>query len=323
MRFVVVGLGAVGGTVAARLSVSGHAVIGVARGPHGRASSTNGLRLETPDATTTANIEIHGDLREIPLDDVDAVIVAVKSQDMATVLAGLARFAPADTPILCMQNGVTNEPAALQCFTNVYGVVVVLPAEHLEPGLVRAFSAPVIGLLDVGRYPSGEDALSRTMAEVLTQAGFDSRSIADVSRWKYAKLLTNLGNAVEVICGPAARPGVLTRHLQDEARRLFDHAHVDHASASEESARRSTLLNVLPVAGGHRSGGSMWQSVSRHRSGTEVDHLNGEICRLGRLHGMETPANALVRDLTWRVFNGEVEPGSISEDAVLAQLSSP
>ena len=58
---------------------------------------------------------------------------------------------------MCLQNGVANESAALRRFANVYGICVMLPASHLEPGLVVAHSAPVPGILDVGRFPDGVD----------------------------------------------------------------------------------------------------------------------------------------------------------------------
>ena len=52
---------------------------------------------------------------------------------------------------------VENERAALRFFPNVYGVCVMCPAVHLEPGVVQAYSTPVPGILHLGRFPSGAD----------------------------------------------------------------------------------------------------------------------------------------------------------------------
>ena len=64
-------------------------------------------------------------------------------------------------PIVCAQNGVENERVALRRFDNVYGMCVMCPATHLEPGRVEASSSPVTGLMDLGRWPTGADARCR------------------------------------------------------------------------------------------------------------------------------------------------------------------
>ena len=69
---------------------------------------------------------------------------------------------------MCAQNGVANERAALRLFANVYGMCVMCPTGHLEPGVVEAYSSPVTGLLDIGRYP--ERASTRTAREIASAA---------------------------------------------------------------------------------------------------------------------------------------------------------
>ena len=321
MRFVIVGLGGIGGTLAVRLTEVGQEVIGVARGRHLDAVRAQGLRFETPTATTNVPLDVREDVRDVGITEGDTVVIAVKSQDTAALVGVLAACAPEETPVLCAQNGVANEPAALRRFPKVYGVVVMCPTAHVSPGVVRAYSTPVTGLLDVGRYPSGEDEVSTRLAQVLVAAGYDSRSIADVSRWKYTKLLTNLGNAVEAICGPAARSSTLTETLHREGREVLESAGIDYATAEEDQTRRGSLLDLQPIQGQRRPGGSVWQSVARHALLTEVDYLNGEICLLGRLHGVPTPANAIVQRLTTQIAYNGFEPGSVSHDEVMSHLS--
>lgn len=224
--------------------------------------------------------------------------------------------------MLCAQNGVANEPCALRYFSRVYGVVVMCPTVFLEPGVVRAYSAPTTGLLDVGRYPDGEDEVSRVSAEVFCSAGYDARSIPDVRRWKYAKLLTNLGNAVEAVCGPAARSGPLTDLLQAEGEACLRAAGITYASAREDRDRRGSLLALQPVAGETRPGGSAWQSLRRGTGETEVDYLNGEIVLLGRLHGVAVPGNAVVQRLAADLARTGSPPATMPAEDVLARIGA-
>ena len=115
--------------------------------------------------------------------------------------------APASTPVVCLQNGIENERIALRLFANVYGAVVMSPTAHLEPGIVQAYGTQGTGVIDLGRYPSGLDALSEEIANALGASDFSSMARPDIMRFKYAKLLSNLANAVDAICepGPAGR----------------------------------------------------------------------------------------------------------------------
>ena len=152
--------------------------------------------------------------------------------------------------MLCLQNGVANERAALRLFPNVYGVWVILPASHLAPGVVVAHSAPTPGGLDLGRVPGGVDDTATALAADLRAAGFASESRADIMRWKYAKLLTNLGNAIQALCGPDAE-GIdsVDALLRAEATEVLRVAGIDVATEAEEAERRKGLLTIKPVEG--------------------------------------------------------------------------
>ena len=80
----------------------------------------------------------------------------------------------------------------LRHFANTYAVCVMSPTSHIEPGVVIAQSAPVSGLLDIGRYPSGLDDRAHAIAAALNASTFHSIPRPDVMRWKYTKLLMNL-----------------------------------------------------------------------------------------------------------------------------------
>jgi 2-dehydropantoate 2-reductase len=320
MRFVIYGAGAVGGTIGGRLFEAGHDVTLVARGDHLRALQGDGLTLVSPGGSVTLAVPAVGHPGDAGLARGDVVVLAMKSQHTAPALVDLAGVAPEGVAVFCAQNGVDNERMALRAFPDVYAVSVMLPATHLEPGVVVTNSAGLTGLLDLGRYPEGVDGTALAVAGALGGATFGSEARADIMRWKYRKLLMNLGNAIEAVCGPAGRTSPLVAMVQDEGGAVLRAAGVDPVPAEEDRARRGDLLSLRPAEGRRREGGSSWQSLSRGTGSIEADYLNGEIVLLGRLHGVPTPANALLQRLAGQAAAEGRPPGSMTPDEVLARL---
>ena len=282
MRWVIVGAGAVGGVVGGRLAAAGQDVVLVARLAHLDAIRRDGLALHSPEGRQTLRLPAVGSVTEHEWRPGDVAVLAVKGMDTPDVLRPLAAVAPPETPVVCLQNGVANERAALRVFPNVYGVWVILPASHLAPGVVVAHSAPTPGALDLGRVPGGVDDTATALAAGLRAAGFASEARADIMRWKYAKLLMNLGNSIQALCGPDAE-GIDTVDalLRAEATEVLRVAGIDVATEAEEGERRKGLLSIKPVEGTPRGGGSSWQSLTRGTGTVEADYLNGEIVLLG------------------------------------------
>src|SRR6478752_1671447 len=210
-RVVIVGAGAIGGAVGARLFEAGTDVTLVARGAHAAVIAADGLTLVEPDREVTLPVPVVTSVADAAIDADTSVVLGVKTQDTPPVLADLAAVAPASTPVFCFQNGVANERLVAEAFPATYGVVVMMPAAHLEPGVVEACASPVPGLFDIGLAAGGVDATAEELVAVLARAGFDTRAVPDVMRWKYTKLLMNLGNAVEAICVRDAEAGELVR----------------------------------------------------------------------------------------------------------------
>lgn len=320
MRFVIYGAGAVGGAIGGRLFEAGHDVTLVARGDHLAALRRDGLTLASPDGTVTLDVPAVGTPAEARPGAGDVVVLAMKSQHTATAVAELALVAPAGVRVVCAQNGVANERAALRSFADVYAVSVMLPAAHLEPGVVEASSSPVTGLLDLGRYPSGVDDTAEAIAAALSGATFSSVARPDIMRWKYRKLLLNLANAVEAVTDDHDLRGPLTAQVVAEGEAVLAAAGIEAASVEEDLARRGDLLRMRRIDGRRRPGGSSWQSLHRGLGTIETDHLNGEIVLLGRLHGVPTPANALLQHLANRMAAEARPPGSIPAAEVMARL---
>jgi 2-dehydropantoate 2-reductase len=320
MRYVVIGAGAIGGTVAARLHEAGREVVAVARGAHLAAIREHGLRLDEPDRSRTVALATAADVTGIDWRPGDVAMVCTKTQDSAQILDQLHAVAP-DVPVACLQNGVANERLAATRFANVQAVCVVLPAEHLEPGRVVAFSGPVAGVLDVGRYPREVDEVTERIADGLSAAGFSSRATTEIMPWKYRKLLVNLGNAAEAACGPDD-PALdeLAGAARAEGRRCLQAAGIAFATSADDRRRRDGFLQIRAVDGRDRTGGSTWQSLRRGTGSVEAEYLNGEIMSLGREHGVPTPVNQLLLETATAMARDREPPGSRSAADLLALL---
>jgi 2-dehydropantoate 2-reductase len=319
MRFVVVGAGAIGGVVGGRLAQHGHDVVLVARGEHGAAISAGGLLVRSPDDEVRLPIPVVEHPRELDLTDDDVVLLAVKGQDTAGALEGLSH-GPPGLAVACLQNGVDNERQVLRRTPNTYGVPVMLPATHLEPGVVEVSSAPVSGILDVGRYPRGIDERAEAISAAFATSTFSSLPQPDVMRFKWSKLLMNLGNALEAAVGPIGRESELYARARAEGEAVIAAAGIDCASPAEDAERRGDLISMRRIDGRRRGGGSTWQSLARGTGRVETDLLNGEIVLQGRLHGVPTPVNALLQQVGNELARTGAPPGSMSEEDLLRRL---
>lgn len=321
MRVVVYGAGAIGGLIAGLLYRAGSDVVAIARGPHLDAIRSTGLRVLLPEGGDTLRLPVVGHPGELDFTADDVVLLAMKSQHTGDALASL-RAAAGDVPVVCAQNGVENERAALRRFSHVYGMCVMCPASHTEPGVVVGNGTPNRGILDLGRYPKGCDELAESLAAALSRAEFVSQPRPDIMRWKYRKLVMNVANAAEALCGSLDRDSELVRRARAEADAVFAAAGLDVASAAEDRERRGELVRLRPVEGQRREGGSSWQSLRRATGDIEADYLNGEIVLLGRLHGVATPVNALLAAQAADAAAGRRPPGALSEAALLRLLPS-
>jgi 2-dehydropantoate 2-reductase len=324
MRLVILGSGAIGGAVGAHLALAGRDVLLVARGAHLAAMRDRGLRLERPDGTFDVRAPVHDVHEPVPWRDGDVLAVAVKTQDVAGALREVAP--PPGVPIACLTNGLEAERIALRHARDVYGAYVYMPATYLVPGVVQVWAAPVPGFVDLGRYPDGTRAAGATVEDAdaiageLVVAGFASEVRPTIMKWKRGKLLSNLGNAIEALCGPGARRSDLADRARAEGRACFAAAGLSCTTDAEEAARRGDFAS-RPIAGATRSGGSTWQSLARGQAGLETDYLNGEIVLLGRLHGVATPVNEALQRIAAEAARAHVAPGSMSLDELDARVT--
>lgn len=309
MRFVIYGAGAVGGVTGALLARAGREVVLIARGEHHAAIARDGLRVETPDETFTVRVPVVDHPSQIAWRVGDVALLAVKTQDVEACVRELAVSDPAT---VCLTNGVEAERIAARHLSDVHGGCVFMPVTHLVPGVVQVFSWPHVGAIDIGRYPHGAGDVA------LAADGLASRTIDDIMRLKRGKLLGNLGNAVEALCGPLSRRTPILDRVRAEGLACFHAAGLSRTTDAEDAAWWASI-EVRPIANAARPGCSTWQSLARGRA-LEVDYLNGEIALLGRLHGVPTPINSALQRLANAAARAGARPGALALADLEAQL---
>jgi 2-dehydropantoate 2-reductase len=328
MRFVVFGAGGIGGTIGARLAMSGAEVLLIARGAHHDALRDRGLRFIAPDGTHELRLPVVAGAAEVEWRAGDVVLLAVKSQHTTSALEALGT-APPTVPVICAQNGVANERMAARVREHVYGMVVNLPALHLQPGEVVTHAGGTGGILDLGCFPGGVDDRAAAVAQALARAGFSAEADPAIMRWKHAKLLMNLGNGLQAAVVGTDAPDTphdavieVGRRLRREALACYAAAGIVCATREEVAARHEGTYRMVEIEGVPRVGGSSWQSVQRGTGDIETDYLNGEICLLGTLHGVPTPANRVVQQLANRLVRERLPVGSFAPEAVLEMIDA-
>jgi 2-dehydropantoate 2-reductase len=292
-RYIVYGAGGIGASLGAQLQRAGRAVLYIARGAQLEALRERGLDYGTPEGRERLQVSVVGHPDEIEFGAGDVVVLATKTQDSLPALDALARAASPELPLLCAQNGVENERLALRRFRTVIGLAIWIPASFVDPGVVRSYAshAPI----EIGRYPTGSDPLTRTVALDLVAAGFAAQVRENVLAWKYAKLLTNAVSTLDAVCGSRAGLEDVCTAIKDEGHRCYRAAGIEIVPAAEYEARVAFAVAAMgEIDGSPRSGGSSVQSLARGLSSIETDYVNGEIVLLGRQLGVATPVNEAI-----------------------------
>ena len=330
-RYVIVGAGAVGVTLAAELHAGGSDVLLVARGGQLAALREGRLRLVRPDGTTTLDLPFAAGPEEVRLAEGDVLVLAVKTQDAEQTVADWAwravtlddggQAAAAQTlPVVTLQNGLESDRVALRRFTDVLGATVWIPAAYVEDGVVVSPAAPTPAALWIGRYPHGDDhpALAR-FAEDLRAASFEVQVVPDIVGWKTAKLLGNTVNALDALYRSGPLRDEAAGLLADEARAVFAQAGLPVVDRTERSTVDLSGFVIHDIPGHPRAGMSTWQSLARSGS-LEADFLNGEVVLQARLAGRTAPANSAVLERIQRAARERTPAGSLGDADLAATL---
>ncbi|MFL6278210.1 MAG: ketopantoate reductase family protein [Blastocatellia bacterium] len=323
-RYVIFGAGAIGGALAGLLVRAGLRVACVARAAQAEALR-RGVTFLRGSEEFTQPIEAVTAARDLPPADGDVIIVTVKSQATEAAVEELAAVYPQATPIISLQNGVTNEAVIARRFTNVYAGLVFFSATQMTPERIALTRGRSIA---IGRYPDGVDERAGRISDDFERAGFAALASPFTMAMKWSKFVINLNNATYAITGYYVEQGAaddemrrLLGDVREEGLRVLEAAGIaaepppgapslirirelhEKAKAPPDAA---ALLN-LPEA--ERTYPSMWQDLMRGRRTSEADHLNGVIVDLGRKHQVATPYNSALLEIVRRMFAAGERPG--------------
>lgn len=301
LKIAVIGPGAVGCLLAHGLAVHGCDVtlldyradraerlsrIGI------RVKTSNGMEVSSPVCTSNPVTAGHQ----------DAVIFAVKAFQTESAAAFAAAMVDERCLIITLQNGMGYEKS----------LVELGDADRFVAG-VTALGATLIGEGEVVLAGRGKTVLGFTgkpcevsmhifqrLVHVFEIAGWDIESVDDPgpSRWK--KLMVNVGiNAITALT--CIRNGEILEYkdameLQDAAvREAF--AVMSHHCAGNIYEYEKVIQNVRAICRFTRSNISSMLQDRRRRGFTEIDYINGYVCKLGALHGISVPVNSTLLSL--------------------------
>lgn len=312
MRIAVVGAGAIGGWVAAKLAEAGNDVGVLTRGATLESIRSRGLLLHESGREIVARVEAEEDARR--LGDRDLLIFAVKAPALAAAAAAAAPLVGPGTLILPLLNGVpwwflagrdhslaSVDPdgriAAALPLAQVIGSVVHASATSPEPGLVRHVSGN--GLI-LGEPAGGASARLDALASLFTGAGFAATASDRIQKDIWYKLWGNMTmNPISAITGATC-----DRILDDEAvegfilRIMIEAAEIGARIGCPIGESGPDRIAVTRRLGAFRT--SMLQDVETGRA-IELDALLGAPREIGRLVGVDTPEMDALFGLT-RLF---------------------
>jgi 2-dehydropantoate 2-reductase len=339
-RYVIVGAGAIGGTVGGVLARAGVSTVLVARGRHAETLATAGLTLRTPDGTFHTPVTATSGAEQLRLTPEDVLVFTTKTQQLDAALQqwvdrpvhgadGIIGTAGDLLPALTALNGVVAEEKALRYFRRVFGVCVWLPAVHLEPGEVIVRSWPVVGQFHIGRWPAqhispADGALLDDLNATWSAAGIRVNVVDDVAPWKYNKLLSNLGNAVGALAADGADTTDVVAALRGEAERVLLYAGIEFISFEVSTAARVDGPTPRRVPGSSTgASNSTWQSLSRNTGNVETDYFNGEIVRIAHQHGITAPMNSALARASRDAVRNQLGPSHFSAAELSELLGVP
>jgi 2-dehydropantoate 2-reductase len=325
MKYVIYGAGAVGSLVGAHLARAGVEVVLLGRPAHVDAVQAGGVRLKTKTGTEVIPVRAVADLRAAGYSPGDVVLLAVKTQDTGLACAALARWAPLDVPVFCLQNGVRGEEIAAHTFRHVYGVVLSLGVRLAGPGEIVNYTG--VNLLTIGCYPSGLDATAETVGRALEASDFKVSFSSDVMAVKWSKLIINLSNSIYAITGMSitelrnsAEGRVFMADVWDEGLDVLDAAGIRPVPIPGRPAQREEARQLrepmapqpLPEDPDLQYYPSTWQDLVLQRGSTESAYLNGEIVTLGERCHVATPLNRLLQEVVDDMARRGERPGKFT-----------
>jgi len=307
MRIAVVGAGAIGGYLGAKLALAGETVTFIARGSNLEAIKAHGMRLILEDGTELQAGQVLATEVMAEAGVHEVVLLTVKAHQVAPIAAGLRHLCDAHTTIVTMQNGIPwwyfhrhggefagkSVRAADPDGTiardidpaRVVGCVVYPAANLIAPGVVR--------VVEGNRFSLGEPDGSATprvqaISAALTKAGFKAPVTDDIRAEIWLKLWGNLSfNPISALAHATLVDICQFQLTRDLAMQMMREA---QAIAGKLGVTFRVSIERR-IAGAERVGAhktSMLQDIEHGRP-IELDALLGSVVELGALTQTPTP----------------------------------
>ncbi len=332
MKFLVFGAGAIGTYIGGSLALAGHQVVFVEQPRMVEALSEKGLRLDltidekrkTKDAFLIAPraFMIEPSLQDaLRFGPFDVAIFALKSFDTLPAMEGVKPFAGKLPHVLCLSNGVDNEPIIAQTLGAdkvIYGTVTTAIGRRGAGDIVLE---KLRGVGVAAGHP-----LSERLVAAFNHAHLKCRLYPDASSMKWSKMLTNLiANPTSAILNMTAAQVFANKKLyQLEIEMLRECLAVMKAMGLEVVDLPGTPVVALAFAtrlplwlskpflskaAGSGRGGKMPSfhiDLYSGRGKSEVEYLHGAVVREGRARGIPTPVNQLLTETLLALTNKEI-----------------
>jgi 2-dehydropantoate 2-reductase len=310
MDIAVLGVGAIGGTIASLLDRAGHRVEVTARGINLGTIRERGIRLSGAWGDHTAAVTASERLTAQP----SLAVLATKAMDAPAAARDNAGFLEG-VPLVVVQNGLggLEETADAVPRSPIVGALCLIAASLTAPGEVTVTTAAQtwLGMMDA----SAPDDVARFAAGVLDDA-IPCQVVSNFEGARWTKLIINQVNAIPAITGlsvqevidddalrrvlsasmqEAARVGLARGVRFEEVNQVTHEALVRLARSGPEQAD-FLALQIRDYLGEVPNPGSTLQSIRRGQA-SEIDYLNGAVVAAGLETGIPTPVNAGLTEL--------------------------
>jgi 2-dehydropantoate 2-reductase len=304
MNITVIGAGAIGGHIAAKLAAAGESMKVVARGEHLKAIHERGLKLIENGEEAVARVEATDRIADAG--GADLIVLGVKAHQLAPIAAEVGSIVTPSTTLMTTQNGIpwwyffkrggTHEGVTLESVDPGGVIALHLPIDAVVAAIsyqaAEIESPGIIRHIEGHRFPVGEIDGQKTeriaaLSEVFTRAGFKSPALSDVRTEIWTKLWGNLTfNPVS-----ALSHATLKEICRFAPTRALAGAMMREAQAVGEALGIRFRLSIEKRIAGAESIGahktSMLQDIEHGRA-IEIDALLGSVIELGRLVNVPT-----------------------------------
>lgn len=321
---LIFGAGAIGTYIGGSLLLSGQRAVFLEQPAVADALQRDGLRLNLDGVEQRIeNPTIVASVAEaLQVAPYDIAIFALKSFDTRVVLESLAPYIDRLPAVLCLQNGVENEPV----LAGLLGEEKVI-AGTVTSAIGRRAAGDIVLERKRGLGVYSGHPLSLRLLESLNRAGLNAQGYPSAAGMKWSKMLTNLlANATSAILALPPDAIFADPHLFDlEIRQLREALAVMAALRIPVTNLPGTPVQSLALAvrylpqiisrpfmrkavGSGRGAKmpSFYLDLHSGRGKSEADYLNGAVARFGEQAGIPTPVNARLNEVMQELVDGKL-----------------